>query len=382
MEICNENRCTGCGACSNVCPANTIKMKENDLGELHPFIGGDCIECGLCQMICPANTIPEKRHPQKVYAAWRQEKNGERRFSASGGIASVFNEKIFEDGGAVFGIVYEKLSPVYKAAESAEDLERFKGSKYVQANTASVYQEVRSRLEQDKEVLFIGTGCQVAGLKNYLGKKQYPKLFTVDLLCHGVSPAAYLEEHTKQLMRKYKIAEVDNITFRTNIHKRNFCLCLWKGNVLKYHKTAYEDNYFHAFLTGLSLRESCYTCQYKGTGRVADLTIGDFIGLGKEIPFEPRQRQVSIILVNTEKGKELLERCGENVNLIERTLDEALKEGTSLREPFPRHPRRDYFAEFYKKKGFSKAAMKIQRRGLIVAKLQRYLRIVQRTLHV
>ena len=69
--------------------------------------------------------------------------------------------------------------------DSLKELWKIQGSKYVQSEIADSYQRVKVDLQSGKDVLFSGTPCQIAGLKNFL-RKEYDNLYTIDLICHGV----------------------------------------------------------------------------------------------------------------------------------------------------------------------------------------------------
>ena len=102
MLICDENKCTGCGACVNLCPTDSIKMKENIYGEIHPEINEQkCVECKKCVRLCPSNLNPVLSEPKKVYAGWRKEDKF-MRDSASGGIGAVLAENWVRLNGIVF----------------------------------------------------------------------------------------------------------------------------------------------------------------------------------------------------------------------------------------------------------------------------------------
>ena len=69
----------------------------------------------------------------------------------------------------------------HRAVDNIGKLEALKGSKYVQSNTKNTYSEVKENLEKNIIVLYVGTPCQIAGLKKFL-IKNYENLITVDLL--------------------------------------------------------------------------------------------------------------------------------------------------------------------------------------------------------
>ena len=53
------------------------------------------------------------------------------------------------------------------------------------------------------------------------------------------------------------------------------------------------------------LRPSCYHCRLKKLASGADLTLGDFWGIWKEVPEMDDNRGTSMVLVQTPKGAEL-----------------------------------------------------------------------------
>ena len=117
-----------------------------------------------------------------------------------------------------------------------------------------------------------------------------------------------------------------------------------------YSEQAYENYYFRGFLTGLTLRESCYSCQYKNSKRIGDIMIGDFIGFGVHIPYEGESKRPSLIIATNEKGVNYIKSCEKDIVLVERTIEEAMIDGRSLREPFPRHEKQKIFRDEYRKK--------------------------------
>ncbi len=307
MEICPHDKCTGCYACVNACPHGCISMEEDVLGALHPVVyESKCIHCNLCKKTCPNNANLEFKYPIKCYASWLTDSE-KRKKCASGGIGTIMSEYVIRQGGVIFGSRYdENLTPVMTYTEKVDDLEYFKGSRYVQSLVGTdTFKQVRSFLNKDRLVLFIGTPCQIAGLKTFL-RKDYDKLITVDLICHGVCPTKYLEEEIAYLSKKYRLKDISDIRFRGNDGK-NFCFSIWKkmsgSNKCIFCKSAYSQFYFSGFLLGVTLRENCYSCSYARPERLADITIGDFIGLGTFEPFYHPKENVSIVMINSCKGE-------------------------------------------------------------------------------
>lgn len=352
MLICAEDICTGCSCCVNVCPQECISLKENTIGELHPQIDeAKCIHCNNCVLHCPANMITKGAKPIAVYAAWRKFEDKIQK-SASGGIGAVLAETALENNFDVYGVLFnDELIPLIECQSSINGIEKFKGSKYVQANAGNCYKEISSKLRCGKKILFFGTPCQVAALQSVVGTNR-DNLITVEILCHGVSPFRYLKEEVDYIKERGKLEHIDTVSFRTNEWLLDFMFTVWVNGKPVLFEPAYENEYFCAFLSGLSLRESCYKCRYKCIERVGDILIGDFIGLGKDIPFDGNPAQKSLVLIMNEKGEQYFTKANDRVNIVSRTLEEALKEGRSLREVYPRHPQRDLFLKAYQENGF------------------------------
>lgn len=388
--ICEKKLCCGCEACKNICPKIAINMNEDEYGAKYPEINYDlCINCGLCQKVCPQLNKIEFNDPKIVYAAKRKDE-AEKLDSASGGIGSVLYENFLKDkeDSVIFGVEFDsKNSAKFLKTSNINDIENFKGSKYVQADVGKLYTDIIECLRNEKNVLVIGTPCQIAAINRILEIKKIKKekIITVDLICHGVSPSKYLDEEITFLKNKYKWKEIKRITFRSNRTYRNFHLCVDVidrfGRKKNYNRLWNEDPYFYAFLKGISLRENCYNCKYATKNRVSDITIGDFIGLGKhkEFPeYKDNSANASIILCNTEKGKKYIKKIHNDIRLNERSIEEALIDGISLKKPFPKHELRNDFFYNYKKYGFIVSMYNIAKKDLNkVSKKERIVRPIK-----
>ena len=363
FPICDENLCTGCGACANACQTLCIQMTEDRYGELHPSVDENrCIKCGACKRVCP---IYNDQHLtvvnegiQKCFAAVRKDLDEHIR-CASGGIASLIMELALKKGWRVYATeLDEKLEVRIAECKSDSDIDRFRGSRYVQSFAGTTFKDIKAALK-NKKVLFIGTPCQVAGLKR-LCANEIENLYTCDLVCHGVSPYSYLNSEIKRL--KYR--SITNITFRGVKAKEDHWLTLWNGTKKVYSKYRGRVPYEVGFYMGITLRNSCHSCRFTCTNRPGDLTLGDFLGLKSKSDFF-RNNKVTLVLQNSAKGKELLEFIKDDIFIEQRPIEEAVVGGISLREPFPHTEDSLKFREYYVRYGYKKAILKITRKYII-----------------
>lgn len=354
-EICDMNKCTACQACLQVCPKKAITMEANELGILLPVIDEEkCVDCGVCKKACQANEMLQLNKPQYCYAVWTKDEK-DRQLCSSGGLATGFAKKIIRENGVVFGAVFnEQLQLEISGAENEEKAEKFRGSKYVQCSTGASYPDVKRYLIEGRKVLYVGTPCQIMGLRKYLGK-DYENLLLVDIICHGVPPYSHLEQHIKHVCPDEKIT---NITFRG---KHDFKLTLYQDEQIVYCRDRYEDAYFTAFLEGLNYRESCYSCSFAVEERTSDITIGDFWGLKRETMQQKYSGRISTALLNTQKGIEFFESIKDMFYFEERTVSESVKGNAQLNHATRRPAHRTVFCETYVKEGFEGAYEKARR---------------------
>ena len=349
--ICNHDKCTGCAACKDVCPKQCITMQPDDLDALHPVVDESiCINCGLCEKTCPNNRELSYKLPHKVLAAWSND-NEVRRTSASGGIACELYHYWIKNGGVATGVVFDRDEGChFILLENESDIKAVQNSKYTFSDTAGIYKVVKQKLQAGISVLFIGVPCQVAGLYGFL-KKEYDNLTTVDIICHGMPPATYLEQHIKSIEDKKK-EYTHQLFFRDPkyyTYTYTFTLKNIKGKEFYNKKVLTRDNYQLGYHSALIYRENCYSCNYARKERISDLTIGDFSGLGRFAPFEYDKHNVSCILENTDKGSALLKKLNGALSMFERPACEAFEVEKQLKSPSVKHSRRSIFEKVYRK---------------------------------
>ena len=328
--ICEKNKCTGCFACYNCCPKNAIEMIEDEFGNLYPKINEKkCIHCDLCRKTCPQNKEEKLVRPKECYAIYN--KNEEKRMeSSSGGLASMLYEYILNNNGTVYGVSSNLSKGIrFIRIDKLSELKQIKGSKYVYSPVNDIFKKVKDDLTNDKKVLFIGTPCQVDGLKNFL-RKDYENLITSDLICHGVPSQTFLMDELK--FYEIPTDKVTSISFRNN---NNFAIICYTSDDVIMNKNVKESTYLREFLRCNIYRENCYNCRYAQINRVSDITIGDFWGLSKNSKlYNERDNGISVALINTEKGKKIFEKIKEKSICEQRNIDEAQKRKYTITTSF------------------------------------------------
>lgn len=357
--------CCGCTACTNICPTQAITMQPDEEGFLYPVINGSlCVNCGVCTSVCPLQSLIniEEHLTEPLVFAVKHPSEDVRMSSSSGGAFTAISDKIIENNSSytIYGAVFDKIDNFtvkHKGAYTTNGREEFKGSKYVQSNLGDIFKAVSQDLKQGKIVLFTGTPCQTAGLNNYLkkavskGKKGPAKnLILVDLICHGVTSPLLWTQYVDFIQKKYG-SKLQDYTFRLKeIGWRGYNVRTVFENGISKVNTRDIKIYAQLFSSGLALRPACYECKFANMSRPSDITIGDFWGIEKCLLEMDDNKGVSLVLINTEKGKQLFELMKTNVYYKSSSAQDCLQH--NLKSPTNRPSKRDLFWRMYNKIGF------------------------------
>lgn len=349
----SEELCTGCGGCENICPVDAITMTENSEGFIMPSVdSGKCVSCQKCLSICPALNEKYKNNPvPEIFAVKASDKI--RSQSSSGGVFTLLAEKVITEGGVVYGAAFdENMQLRHISAESLDELAPLRGSKYLQSNTGKIYREIKKKLSLNRKVLFVGTPCQAAALRGYLGQ-DYENLFIVDLVCHGVPSQAVFDRYLKENFPDKKAKE---ILFRNKSHGWSCAyidISFEDGSV--YNGSLKEDDAYEIlFQRSLGLRKSCADCKFCDFPRVGDISIGDFWGIDKINRALWDTKGISMVLVNNEHGRNLFDSdCGgaeiTKINCNPTAINNRLKAKSAA------HAGRDYFFKLLEEKSVYRA---------------------------
>lgn len=340
--VCELNMCNGCMACVEKCHRNAITIKD-DLKYYNALIDTKkCVDCGLCTKVCPRENDNDMSKPKWWYQGWADSEI--REHASSGGAASAIIRAFIKNGGYVASCLFDSGKFVFEVTNEMAVARKFAGSKYVKSNPEKIYGKIQSLLKANQKVLFIGLPCQVAAVNQFI--KDKTNLVTVDLICHG-TPSPYL---LKKCLQEYghDINTLTDINFRI---KSLYELNRDGKPIAAFHTM---DNYLIAFLHSYDYTENCYSCKFATLDRVSDITLGD--SWGTELSGEVKNG-VSLILCQSEKGKELIESAG--LNLLDVDINNAISHNEQLNKPSKCSKSRDQFFENYNRyNNFGKALVK------------------------
>ena len=366
IDIKNKKDCFGCTGCVQKCPKKCISLEEDEEGFTYPKVDlALCIGCGLCEKVCPVINKKEKQSPLASFAV-KNPNLDERLNSSSGGVFIMLAKHILLEHGIVFGAVYDdQFEVMHTYAENLEGVIPMMRSKYMQSRIGKTYQEAECFLKDGRNVLYVGTPCQIAGMKFYL-QKDYGNLLTVDFACHGVPSPGVWRDYLNEL--KYTISAQSatdenksvnsSLSFTPEIASVNFREKHgygWKkyGFVVKYKSAlkaensvllsslSYENPFMRGFLANVYLRPSCYECPAKGGRSQSDLTIADFWGVDSLLPKFDDDKGVGLVLTNTKKGNEIFGKLG--LIRIKISYELAEKNNIAICQSVISHPKRSDF---------------------------------------
>lgn len=323
IEIISNKQCTGCFGCYNVCPVNAIEMKYDNEGFYKPNILSNCIKCGKCEKVCPVIENKNDNKYIKAYGAWSKDEEILLN-SSSGGIFSELALEILSKGGIIYGVGWKNGNVVHKRIEKEEDLKELRGSKYLPSFVGDSYKNVIKDLKNNKKVLFSGTPCQIAALNKII---KNDNLITIDLICHGMPSYKVYKKYCNEELKM----NIEKVDFRNKKNGwANYSIVYYSNNEIK-SNYSYMDKFFCGFLKDIYLNKSCYICKFKGKEngekREADITLGDFWGVPKELF---NKNGVSLVVINNKKGQKLFEQIRDKISFKEVSLKEGIRSNPSF----------------------------------------------------
>lgn len=347
ISINKKDNCCGCYACVNVCPKDCISMEEDSEGFNYPCVDkSKCVDCTLCEKVCPIinkdKVAQGSNEEDNTYVAYTKNATV-RKNSSSGGMFTELAESVLKNNGVVFGCAFDDdFNAHHIMIDNISDLEKLRGSKYIQSQIESTYKEAEKLLKNGKLVLFSGVACQIAGLNSYL-RKDYNNLITVDVLCHGVPSGKawrkYIDDNQKRhnaKLNKYYFRNKDNgwkVFTVKQMYMDN------QGESSPFNK----DSFMQLFLGEVCLRPSCHNCRFKDIRRPSDITLGDCWGVQNYMPEMDDDKGTSVVIAHTKKGVNILNSVKNNLVIKKAKLDRALPPTADSRKSVLPHKNREIF---------------------------------------
>lgn len=267
--------------------------------------------------------------PEKVYACYNKDKDV-RLSSSSGAVFSSLAEYVLNKNGIVYGVAMSEdcYSAEFIAVTDRSGLTKLRGSKYLQAKVGDTFKKAKVELQAGKLVLFTGTGCQVNGLKNFLGK-DYDNLICIDVICHGAPSPALWKEYA-QYQEKKSGGKLKGINFRckdeswTDFGLKEVLEDIPEDSVKRLYIPKDKDPYMQMFLRDYCLRPSCYECVAKKE-KMSDITIGDFWGIELVDEEMADVSGTSIVILRTKKGDTVFNKIVDGMKTKEVSYETAIR---------------------------------------------------------
>lgn len=345
-----KSECFGCEACAQICPKNAISISEDEEGFRYPSINKKlCISCGLCHKVCPAKNMPEASKDEKyAYGGYHRSKKV-RHASTSGGAFTAIAQAWCDENYVVYGAASKGLDVFHYGINDIKKLPVICKSKYSQSRMSNTFIKVRDDLKAGKKVLFSGTPCQVTGLKAFLQNADTTNLLLVEVICEGVPSPHYIRKLDDYIFSKYG-SRIKKLDYRSKGYKKStqsfkwdfqrMALELENGKILE--KDRWFNPYWSIWLDHLMSRPSCYECPFTTTERQADISLGDLWGVHLYCPeLYGDNGGASLIICNTQKGRELWKKAAVNFKGHELDFETALKYQGPMRKSIDVNPKRE-----------------------------------------
>ena len=343
-------------------------MTEDEEGYLYPRVDkNQCIGCGRCKTVCPLinGRVDNAEAMQTGYAAYNNDQSV-REQSSSGGLFSLFAETILQRGGAVVGAAMseDSYSVSHIVIRSPEEIQKLRGSKYLQSTVGDVFSEVKKILNEGIPVLFTGTPCQIGGLYSYLGKN-YDNLYTQDIICHGV-PSPRVWRKYMAFREKKSGGKADNVFFRNKRSGwKKYSLLVNYSDGTEYINDLHNDPFLKGFIRNLYLRPSCTDCRFKTLYRQSDITLADFWGIQNEMPEMDDDRGTSFVWIHSLKGEELFDSVRDRITFRPIDINIPLKYNSAAIKSVPDFKKRKAFFRDMDTMDFDAVVKKYTRRSVV-----------------
>lgn len=359
IELKKKSDCCGCTGCKAICPVGAISMLQDEEGFFYPVVSREkCIQCGLCELACPIQQRDniKKTNIKKAYVLRVKDKET-LQDSTSGGFFTPLAKYYLEIGAKIYACtINSDKEIVHDKINDFEDIKKSRGSKYVQSNLKNCLQDIKKDLDTENKVLFVGTPCQVNGLKLFL-KHEYKNLLTVDMVCHGTPSPWLWKKYIEYIEAENNSKVTTSISFRNKTYGyHSSTMKIVFNNGKKYVGSARTDFMLKPFFSEISSRYSCYECPVKCNNRMSDFTIFDCWSAAQTAQIKDDDSGYTNVLVQSEKAIEIFNRIKGSYTYYEVPFEKAIKaDGDMIYKSAIAHKDRDKFYQAIKKEGLYNA---------------------------
>ena len=267
--------------------------------------------------------------------------------SSSGGAFTAISDYFLDRGDAVLCSFYDydEHRARFRLALTKEERDAARGSMYMQSYALDSWKEsvVWLRENPDRKILFTGTGCQAAAFRQFMKMNgMEERAFIVDLVCHGAPSPKIWREYARSLEKEGKLSSLNFKNKKTG----------WSKSVGTVNRNGEEISiakYRRIYTDRYTIRPSCHSCPYTRIDRETDITIGDFWHMEKSMPDFVDEMGTSLVLIHTERGKELFDEIKEKLDMRESNTTDCWQ--LNLQEPTKPSQIRHKFWKDYKKHG-------------------------------
>ena len=339
MHVEAQDSCFGCYLCEAKCPRNAISMQYGPDGFLVPRIDASlCNDCNICDKLCLINNSVQLASSDFWFLA--ENSDEEIKCAAtSGGIFFALAEHFIYAGGYVCAAMVKDGVVKHAITDSIAVLKQMMGTRYVQSELGKVFIEIKSLINADKAVMFIGTPCQNAALKRFFNKGR-DNLLQVDIICHGVPSFLQFEYYLQEMKLKDRLDQIVELNFR----KKSIdgpLISFETESKSRYSNKISNELFCKAYFENLLSRSSCFRCDYCSLDRVGDITIGDAWCVKWLFPELDINRGLSQISCNTKKGSLLINNLidDKKIKLFRKiSKEEAVCGNPNLTTPSTKNP--------------------------------------------
>ena len=224
--------------------------------------------------------------------------------------------------------------------------------------------DIETDLREGRKVLFTGTPCQTAAVKEYIAKRnmEAKNLVLCDIICHGTPSPLMFSEYLR-LCEKKKGKRIVNHVFRSKINgwHSHTEVNIYDNNQIDFN-SYYSQLFKCMFQSHMVLRPSCHNCKYTNLNRPSDITIADFWGIDKTMPEFDDNKGISLVLLNTKKGSDVFETIKDKIIYRRSNISDCMQ--PNMKEPTKPSPQREVFWGDYYQKGFEFVMKKYYKYGL------------------